>query len=194
MSLALTRRPFPTGQVYGVDLLGAAFACVAVIAILNVLDGPSTVILAGAVSGLSALVFAALASGLGSLASDRFKLNTQGRLVAWGAVVVATCDHVADAAGDLPGYDGTRTLGAHRSFAGGDHAAGFLLGFAFPTGTRLVEDVDKEPTSWFWGINGAVGGSGVGVGSDPQHGVRHRRDHVDFRGVLSAPDLPPALP
>ena len=30
---------------------------------------------------------------------------------------------------------------------------GFLLGFAFPTGMKLVEVVDEEPTPWFWGIN-----------------------------------------
>jgi hypothetical protein len=42
---------------------------------------------------------------------------------------------------------------------------GFLLGFAFPTGMRLVEAVDREPTPWFWGINGATGvlASAVGV-------------------------------
>jgi uncharacterized protein YaaW (UPF0174 family) len=34
---------------------------------------------------------------------------------------------------------------------------GFLLGFAFPTGMRLVEAVDSKPTPWFWGINGAAG-------------------------------------
>jgi hypothetical protein len=34
---------------------------------------------------------------------------------------------------------------------------GFLLGFAFPTGMRLVEAIDPEPTPWFWGINGATG-------------------------------------
>jgi len=62
VSLALTRSPFPTGQVYGVDLLGAALGCVAVIGILNVVDGPTAVILAGAISGLSALAFAASAS------------------------------------------------------------------------------------------------------------------------------------
>ncbi len=61
VSLALTRSPFPRGQVYGVDLLGAASGCVAVIAILNVLDGPTAVIVAGAISGLSALAFAASA-------------------------------------------------------------------------------------------------------------------------------------
>jgi hypothetical protein len=42
---------------------------------------------------------------------------------------------------------------------------GFLLGFAFPTGLRLVESVDRRPTPWFWGINGATGvlASVVGV-------------------------------
>ena len=34
---------------------------------------------------------------------------------------------------------------------------GFLLGFAFPTGICLVEAVDRQPTPWFWGINGATG-------------------------------------
>jgi hypothetical protein len=34
---------------------------------------------------------------------------------------------------------------------------GFLLGFAFPTGMRLIEAVDRKPTPWFWGINGATG-------------------------------------
>ncbi|HEV2273828.1 MAG TPA: hypothetical protein VGR96_06655, partial [Acidobacteriaceae bacterium] len=34
---------------------------------------------------------------------------------------------------------------------------GFLFGFAFPTGMRLVEAVDSQPTPWFWGINGATG-------------------------------------
>ena len=31
------------------------------------------------------------------------------------------------------------------------------MGFAFPTGMRLVERVSVEPTPWFWGINGAAG-------------------------------------
>jgi hypothetical protein len=62
LSLALTRSPFPAGQVYGVDLLGAALGCVSVLAILAVLDAPSAVIMAGAISGLSSLAFAASAS------------------------------------------------------------------------------------------------------------------------------------
>jgi hypothetical protein len=40
---------------------------------------------------------------------------------------------------------------------GGDPSTGLLLGFAFPTGMRLVKAADKEPTPWFWGINGATG-------------------------------------
>ena len=35
--------------------------------------------------------------------------------------------------------------------------AGFLLGFGFPTGMRLISAVDSRPTPWFWGINGAAG-------------------------------------
>ena len=62
VSLALTRSPFPTGQVYGVDLLGAALGCIAVLALLNVLDGPTCVIVAGVIAGLSSYAFSASAS------------------------------------------------------------------------------------------------------------------------------------
>ena len=62
VSLALTRSPFPTGQVYGVDLLGAALGCVAVIGLLNVLDGPTTAVVAGVFAALSAFSFAASAA------------------------------------------------------------------------------------------------------------------------------------
>jgi hypothetical protein len=62
VTLALTRSPFPVSQVYGVDLLGAATGCVAVIAILNFLDGPSAVLLAGVLAAIGALFFARSAS------------------------------------------------------------------------------------------------------------------------------------
>ncbi|MGA3079764.1 MAG: hypothetical protein ABSD44_00110 [Terracidiphilus sp.] len=70
VSLALTRSPFPIGQVYGVDLLGAALGCIAVLMLLNVLDGPTAVIVAGAIAGLSSMAFAASAS-----AEDRKRLQ-----------------------------------------------------------------------------------------------------------------------
>jgi hypothetical protein len=62
ISLALTRSPFPVAQVYGVDLLGAALGCAAVVILLNVLDGPSTTVFAGALAAASAACFAAAAA------------------------------------------------------------------------------------------------------------------------------------
>src|SRR6516165_932052 len=62
VSLALTGSPFPTGLVYGVDLLGGALGCGAVIGLLNFLDGPTSIVLSGAISGLSAMAFAASAT------------------------------------------------------------------------------------------------------------------------------------
>ena len=35
--------------------------------------------------------------------------------------------------------------------------AGVLMGFGFPTGMRRVAAIDRRPTPWFWGINGAAG-------------------------------------
>ena len=31
------------------------------------------------------------------------------------------------------------------------------MGFGFPTGMRLIGAIDRKPTPWFWGINGAAG-------------------------------------
>lgn len=59
VSLALTRSPFPINQVYGVDMLGAAMGCLAVLLILNIVNGPSAIILAGAISAFAAHRFAA---------------------------------------------------------------------------------------------------------------------------------------
>ncbi len=62
VSLALTRSPFPVSQVYGVDLIGAALGCACVVLLLNLFDGPSTIILAGCFAALSAVAFAAAAT------------------------------------------------------------------------------------------------------------------------------------
>jgi len=63
ISLALTRSPYPIGQVYGVDLFGAAAGCLGVLVLLNLTDGPSAVIWVGAAAAAGALLFAG--SGLG---------------------------------------------------------------------------------------------------------------------------------
>jgi hypothetical protein len=84
VSLALTRSPFPTGQVYGVDLIGAALGCIAVLVLLNLLDGPSAVIVAGAISGLSSMAFAASAD-----AESRQRLKSKAWWRQPGVVVIA---------------------------------------------------------------------------------------------------------
>lgn len=69
ISLALTRSPFPMGRVYGVDLAGAATGCLASIAILDTVDGPSAILLVAASGAMAAVLFAR--AGLGST-PDRY--------------------------------------------------------------------------------------------------------------------------
>jgi hypothetical protein len=99
-----------------------------------------------------------LATGMGSLISDRFPLTTQPKFAVW--------------AGLTGGYIVSLTLWLPAMLLTFDSAglwwravlgvltiapAGLLLGFAFPTGMRLIGVVDRTPTPWFWGINGAAG-------------------------------------
>jgi SAM-dependent methyltransferase len=56
--LALTRFPRQVGRLYAVDLTGAAVACVAVIYLLKITDGPTAVIVAAAVAAFGAIGFA----------------------------------------------------------------------------------------------------------------------------------------
>ena len=65
VSLALTRSPYPVGQVYGVDLLGAASGCLVALAVLSWMDGCSALIAIAAIAALGAASFRAawVASG-----------------------------------------------------------------------------------------------------------------------------------
>jgi len=65
VSLALTRSSYPIGKVYGADLIGAATGCIGVLALLNVMSGPSAVLWVGGLIALAALAFAG--SGVGAL-------------------------------------------------------------------------------------------------------------------------------
>lgn len=72
ITLALTRSPFPVGRVYALDLVGAAFGCLGVVAFLDVVDAPSAILLTGGVAAAAALLFAGAGpsrepSGQGSL-------------------------------------------------------------------------------------------------------------------------------
>jgi hypothetical protein len=59
ISLALTRSPWPVSLVYGVDLIGAATGCLAVLAVLTLMDAVSALFLVGAVGTLAAVFFSA---------------------------------------------------------------------------------------------------------------------------------------
>jgi hypothetical protein len=99
-----------------------------------------------------------LSTGLGSLASGPFPLNSGGRIAVWGVIIGAYLlttqwglTHLFEATTSqvLP----VRILISLAVVM----PVGFLMGFAFPTGMTLVEKIDREPTPWFWGINGATG-------------------------------------
>ena len=88
-----------------------------------------------------------LAAGLGSLTSDLIKLDTRGKLLMWSTIVVA---YLAIMGHWLPTIfestaDQERVVRIAISVAV-IVPLGFLLGFAFPTGMRRVEAVDRGPT------------------------------------------------
>jgi hypothetical protein len=99
-----------------------------------------------------------LSAGVGSLASDRLALNTPPRIVVW-AVLVSGYLFAAQAV--LPGIFAVMSSGGLSVRIAVALAvltpAGFLMGFAFPTGMNMVNAISREPAAWFWGINGATG-------------------------------------
>ena len=79
VSLALTRFPRQLSQLYAADLAGAALGCVALIVLIEKLNGPPVVLVVAALSGLGALLF-----GVGSSLT-----RTSMRAVASLAVLIA---------------------------------------------------------------------------------------------------------
>src|SRR5215469_4922083 len=58
ISLALTRSPWPVGQVYAADLAGAAFGCLGSLALLTFIDAVSALLMVGALGAAAAWLFA----------------------------------------------------------------------------------------------------------------------------------------
>ena len=56
--LCLTRFPARVNRLYAADLVGAAAGCIGFVFLLNHIDGPSAVIVIGAIAGLGALIYA----------------------------------------------------------------------------------------------------------------------------------------
>jgi hypothetical protein len=134
-----------------------------------------SVFLGHPVYSLSVLLFTLiLATGIGSLVSDILPLANRPRFFIWalltGAYVAALPHWLSsvflafDDAGLL-----TRAILCIVTIA----PAGLLLGFGFPTGMRLISAIDRRPTPWFWGVNGAAGtlASTVAVASSIAFGI-----------------------
>ena len=98
------------------------------------------------------------AAGLGSYISEDFSLLQGKRLSYWAFItflfvlVFALCGQLVLAkfvSSDLL----VRTAISGLILV----PAGILLGFAFPTGLKLVQKIDGRPAPWLWGVNGGAG-------------------------------------
>jgi hypothetical protein len=108
---------------------------------------------------LSVLLFTLiLATGIGSLVSQRLQLDSRTKFIFWAAL---TGSYIATLPFWLPQVFVTfnsAKLFTRALFCVATVApAGLLMGFGFPNGIRLISLVDRNPTPWFWGINGAAG-------------------------------------
>jgi len=108
---------------------------------------------------LSVVLFSLILwTGVGSMASERVRLAVAGKLVAWS---VASACYLFALPFWLPpllaGLDGAGLFVRAGLCVLVLAPAGFLMGFGFPTGMRLVSAINTGPTPWFWGINGAAG-------------------------------------
>jgi hypothetical protein len=141
------------GTVY-FALIGVGFMMIE-IALLQRMS----VFLGHPVYALSVVLFSIILwTGFGSMASESVRLAGAGMLVAWSvasaAYLFALPFWLPALLVDLDGAD----LLVRAGFCVFVLApAGFLMGFGFPTGMRLVSAISTGPTPWFWGINGAAG-------------------------------------
>ena len=109
------------------------------------------------VYGLAIGLFAViLSTGAGSMLSDRLPLITIYGVLAWSwfaAILIAALPWLLSALSPFDAYSIFARAGLVIILVS---PLGILLGFAFPTGMRLVNRVDARPTPWFWATNGAA--------------------------------------
>jgi hypothetical protein len=118
-----------------------------------------SVFLGHPVYALSVVLFSLiLSTGIGSLVSERAPLDGTAKLGAWA---VLTSVYLFTLPAWLPevllALESSGLLMRAGLAVLVLTPAGFLMGFGFPTGMRLVSRIDSRPTPWFWGINGAAG-------------------------------------
>ncbi|HZA93583.1 MAG TPA: class I SAM-dependent methyltransferase, partial [Gemmatimonadales bacterium] len=118
-----------------------------------------SVFLGHPVYALSVVLFSLiLSTGLGSLASERILLDSSAKLIGWSVITSLYLLALPSWLPEVLLYLESANLVFRAGLAVLVLApAGFLMGFGFPTGMRLVAMIDEGPTPWFWGINGAAG-------------------------------------
>src|SRR5262249_19076886 len=119
----------------------------------------TSVFLGHPVYSLSVLLFTLiLSTGVGSLVSDTLQLKSRGRFAVWA---VLAAGYIMGLplwfANVFPAFERAALLVRVMLCVAIIAPAGILMGFAFPTGMRLISMVDRRPTPWFWGVNGAAG-------------------------------------
>ena len=99
-----------------------------------------------------------LSTGIGSLISDTLPLVRRAQFVSWSLI---TAGYLVSLPFWLPAlllaFDSATLLVRALLCIVTIAPAGLLMGYGFPTGMRLIAAVDRTPTPWFWGINGAAG-------------------------------------
>ena len=99
-----------------------------------------------------------LSTGIGSLLSERARLDTPGRLLAWSVLLVLFVILLTFWFPQLVRFSEGMGLPARALVSlAAIVPAGAMMGFGFPTGMRLVEAIDRRPTPWFWAVNGSCG-------------------------------------
>ena len=118
-----------------------------------------SVFLGHPIYSLSVLLFTLiLATGGGSLLSDRLELGSRTKFLIWailtGVYLVSLPFWLSSV---FHSFDGASLFIRAALCIVTIAPAGVLMGFGFPTGMRLISAIDRKPTPWFWGINGAAG-------------------------------------
>jgi len=119
----------------------------------------TSVFLGHPVYSLSVLLFTLiLSTGAGSFLSEHVHLDSRAKLASWALLASAYIFALPTVLGYfLPQFEGASLIARAALCVACMVPAGLLMGFAFPTGMRLVSQVDRGPTPWFWGVNGAAG-------------------------------------
>jgi len=147
------RRLATGGSAYFL-LIGAGFMF-GEIALLQRLS----VFLGHPIYSLSIVLFSLiLTTGIGSLVSDRVPLTTRSRFACWALALSGYLVLLPSWQPNvLHGFEAASLIVRASLCIAIIAPAGILMGFGFPTGMRFISAVDRTPTPWFWGINGAAG-------------------------------------